>query len=155
MSELLYRQGVNAFVVDENNNFLLVHKQNYGDGQWDVPGGGLENGEDLETGILRELEEELGTNSFRILKKSNIINKFEWPEESQQIGLKKYGIRYRGQEKHQFLVQFTGNKNDIKLQEAEIKTIKWVALDELEQHMIFENQWNIAKATLQDLGFSI
>ena len=155
MAELPYRQGVNAFVIDSNNNFLLVHKQNYGDGQWDVPGGGLENGEDSESGILRELEEELGTNSFRILKKSTIINKFEWPEESQQIGLKKYGILYKGQEKHQFLVQFTGNKSNLNLQEAEIKTIKWVALDELEEHMVFENQWNIAKKTLQNFGFNI
>ena len=155
MAELPYRQGVNAFVIDDNNAFLLVHKQNYGDGQWDAPGGGLETGENPETGILRELEEELGTNAFKILKKSRIINKFEWPQESQELGIKKYGIHYRGQEKHQFLIKFTGNKDAIKLQESEIKTVKWVSLDEMEKHMIFENQWNIAKATLQDIGFDV
>jgi hypothetical protein len=42
MQNLPYRQGVNAYVIDSANNFLLVHKQNYAEGQWDVPGGGLD-----------------------------------------------------------------------------------------------------------------
>lgn len=149
-----YRQGVNAFVVDADNNFLLVNKQTYSESQWDVPGGGLEKGETLEEGLLRELEEELGTNKFIILKECSLINKFEWPLESQELGFKLYSAWYRGQEKHQFLVRFIGNKEDIKMQEAEIKQIKWVPYSELQNHLLFKNQWETAKAALAELGIA-
>ena len=64
MNDYPYRKGVNAVVVDSNNNFLIVQKQAYGDNQWDFPGGGLDDDETLEIGILRELKEELGTDNF-------------------------------------------------------------------------------------------
>jgi len=150
MSDLPYRQGANAFVIS-GEKFLIVQKKNYEENQWDVPGGGLNDGETAEEGILRELEEELGTNKFKILGKSNVINRYEWPKINQEASYKKHVIRYGGQEKHQFLVEFVGKKEDIKPQEDEIKQIKWVAYDELEKFFIFEDQWENAKKTLGDL----
>lgn len=154
MENLPYRQGVSAYVVDDKNNFLLVRKQNYGEGQWDVPGGGLDEGELPAEGLLRELEEELGTIKFNILKESKVINRFEWPKESQDYAIKKYGVHWRGQEKYQFLVSFTGKKEEMVIQESEINKIKWVPYSRLESHMVFKNQWEIAKATLRDFGIS-
>ncbi len=147
---LPYRKGVNAYVIDNHNSFLLVQKQSYGNGQWDIPGGGLDDGESMETGILRELEEELGTRKFRILAKSSKIDKYKWPKEVQEEGYRKHGKWWQGQKKYQYLVKFLGNKNEIKACEKEIRLIKWVPYAQLKAHMVFEGQWDNAKETLED-----
>jgi len=101
MSEFPYRKGANAVVVDSNNLFLIVQKQNYGDNQWDFPGGGLEDDEDLSSGILRELREELGSSDFEIIRISPYRDVFEWPKESQERGFAKHGKWWRDNGKMQ------------------------------------------------------
>jgi len=152
MSNFPYRQGVTAIVVDDKNNFLIVQKQNYGDNQWDFPGGGLEENEDPKFGILRELKEELGYADFEILKESPFIDRFEWPKESQEHGFAIHGKWWGGQEKHQFIIRFLGRKEKITIQNEEIRKIKWVPYSELKEHLIFEGQWDNAKKVLEDAG---
>jgi len=54
--------GVGAVILNDDGRILLVkHVPRRGDfwgGQWMVPGGGLEPGETLEEGVVREVEEE-------------------------------------------------------------------------------------------------
>lgn len=54
--------AVKAFVI--NNGKLLIVKRadddRYMPGVWEVPGGKLDSGEDIETGLLRETKEETG-----------------------------------------------------------------------------------------------
>ncbi|OGN12226.1 MAG: hypothetical protein A3C71_02100 [Candidatus Yanofskybacteria bacterium RIFCSPHIGHO2_02_FULL_43_15c] len=42
-----------------DNNFWLV-KHNYGQKKWSLPGGGLELGEEIDRGVIRETREETG-----------------------------------------------------------------------------------------------
>jgi 8-oxo-dGTP pyrophosphatase MutT (NUDIX family) len=155
MENLPYRKGANAIVIDKNNDFLLVQKLVYDDHQWDFPGGGIDENETLEEGILRELKEELGTSNFEIIEKSSHINRYEWPEPTQKVAFKKYGIWWRGQEKHQFIIKFTGKKSEIRMQEKEIKKIKWVPYKELKNHLVFENQWEKVKQLIQDSSLNL
>lgn len=154
MSDYPYRKGVNAVVVDSNNKFLIVQKKSYGNDQWDFPGGGLNEDETPETGILRELKEELGSDNFIIVSQSPINIKFEWPQEAIDAGFRKHGKYWRGQEKYQFIVKFIGNVADLKLQEDEIKKIKWVKYAELSDHLIFEGQWENAKLVIENAGLN-
>ena len=147
-----YRQGVNAFVIDNDTNFLLVQKVNYGKNQWEIPGGGIEENEDPKSGILRGLKEELGSTSFEIIKESPFKNKFEWPKEVQERGFAKHGKWWQGQEKHQFIIRFTGNKSEIIKQDEELREVKWVPVSKLKEHFVFEGQWENAKTVLRDFG---
>jgi len=149
MSKYPYRKGANAFVV-LGNEFLIVQKSNYGDNQWDVPGGGIDEGESVEEGMIRELTEELGTDKFEVLGQSDIVNRYDWPDEVIQQSFRKKGKWYGGQDKYQFLVKFTGNKEDIKFQKDEIKKIKWITEEELKDHLVFEGQWENAKKVLNN-----
>ena len=155
MNEYPYRKGVNAVVIDSNNNFLIVQKNAYGDNQWDFPGGGLEDDELPEEGILRELEEELGSDKFEIIKQSPIIIKFEWPQENVEDGYRKHGKYWRGQEKLQFIVKFIDEKDILIIQEEEIKKIKWVKYSELKDHLIFEGQWENAKKVIENANLNL
>lgn len=150
MNGFPYRKGVNAVVIDKDNLFLLVQKQNYGKNQWDFPGGGLENNESPQEGILRELKEELGSTDFKIIKQSPIKIKFEWPQKNIDTVFKKYGKWWRGQEKYQLIIRFTGDKNSLDLQEKEIRQITWVEYSDLERHLIFKGQWDNAKKVIEE-----
>lgn len=154
MTDYPYRQGVNGIIIDNENNFLLVQKTSYDFNQWEFPGGGLEDGENPEKGLLRELKEELGSDNFEIIKESPIVLRFEWPEEAQERGFAYHGKWWRGQEKRRYILRFNGNKDEFKLQEDEIRYAKWVPYTELDKHLVFEGQWEDAKKVLEEAGLS-
>jgi len=53
-----YRVSVKALILNETRDkFLIVHEDN---GRWDLPGGGLDWGEDAHEGLRREIHEEMG-----------------------------------------------------------------------------------------------
>ena len=60
-----YRLSVKALIVDEQDRFLVAKEP---DGKWDLPGGGLEYGEDLKTALEREIKEELGLQATKIFE---------------------------------------------------------------------------------------
>ena len=51
------REGSRAIIV-QDGRILLTHELN--SGWWLLPGGGMEEGETLETCVIREVEEETG-----------------------------------------------------------------------------------------------
>lgn len=53
-----YRISIKALILDETRTkFLIVQEAN---GEWDLPGGGLDWGESVEVGMRREIKEEMG-----------------------------------------------------------------------------------------------
>ena len=66
--DYLYRVSVKGLVRNENGDVLVVKES--GRDWWDLPGGGMDHGEDLKTSIAREMNEEVGLRddfSFRVL----------------------------------------------------------------------------------------
>ena len=58
LPECFYRISVKALILDETRTkFLLAREDN---GYWEIPGGGLDWGEDAMAALLRELREEMG-----------------------------------------------------------------------------------------------
>jgi 8-oxo-dGTP pyrophosphatase MutT (NUDIX family) len=55
--DCFYRISVKALVLDSEKRFLLMKQEN---GRWDLPGGGLDFGEDHHEGLAREIQEEMG-----------------------------------------------------------------------------------------------
>lgn len=53
-----YRVSVKALVLDETRTKFLVFEED--NGHWEIPGGGLDWGEDPVAGVRREIEEEVG-----------------------------------------------------------------------------------------------
>jgi 8-oxo-dGTP diphosphatase len=54
-----YRISVKAVIKDAAGNILLLREK---DGSWELPGGGLEHGEDPKEALTREIAEETGLN---------------------------------------------------------------------------------------------
>lgn len=57
-----FRNAVKAFIVKDNKLLLLKRRPNdvHSPGEWDIPGGRLELGEDPFAGLNRETREEIG-----------------------------------------------------------------------------------------------
>ena len=104
IDELPYRQGAIGIIIDDKNQFLVVQMISYGENQWRFPGGGLEDNEEHSIALLRELNEELGSDKFDVIKESNQINRYNWPEGVIIEQIKKKKRYFKGQEHKHFFV---------------------------------------------------
>jgi double-stranded uracil-DNA glycosylase len=61
------RPAVRAVVLDQDDRALLVQfRDDSGQEWWATPGGGIDEGEDVESALRRELAEELGLDDFEL-----------------------------------------------------------------------------------------
>jgi putative (di)nucleoside polyphosphate hydrolase len=97
---------------------------------WQMPQGGIDEGEDAEVAALRELNEETGVISSHvdILARSNVEHFYDLPDDL--IG-KVLGGKFRGQRQIWFLMRFLGEDSDINIatKHAEFFRWQWVAPD--------------------------
>jgi putative (di)nucleoside polyphosphate hydrolase len=129
MDKLKIRKAVGA-IVFQNNEYLLVHKVKSINtktdipGHWDFPKGGVQDSDkDFEAAVLRELREETGSSQYNIVREYDKKIKFNFPK----------GHKYDCQETHMFLVEYLGNKSDLKPQDEEISDVRFYNKDELIQ----------------------
>lgn len=102
-------------------------------GWWQMPQGGVDEGEELDQAAFRELAEETGVARemvrFRARTRESI--RYDLPEEL--IG-KLWGGQFRGQEQHWYLLHFRGRDEHINLEAhdpPEFCEWKWVNPTEL------------------------
>ena len=56
MTEQLFQIGIKALIQNDEHQILLLKSKDY----WDIPGGRMDQGEDITVALLRELNEEIG-----------------------------------------------------------------------------------------------
>lgn len=100
---------------------------NRGDHIWQMPQGGIDEGETPETAALRELAEETGVSSVSILKEASDWFSYELPTDL--IGKALKG-KYRGQTQKWFAMRLEGQENEINIaekpgQKAEFDQWRW------------------------------
>jgi putative (di)nucleoside polyphosphate hydrolase len=97
---------------------------------WQMPQGGIDEGESPREAGLRELREEIGTDNAEILAEFPEWLKYDLPPE---ISAKKWGGRYRGQKQRWFALRFTGRDEDIRLDlhHQEFDAWKWEDIERL------------------------
>ncbi|OCW59049.1 RNA pyrophosphohydrolase [Hoeflea olei] len=79
---------------------------------WQMPQGGIDEGEDPYQAALRELYEETGMRSVEVLAEAPDWIYYDLPEHMIGIGLKG---RYRGQRQRWFALRFTGQESEIQI----------------------------------------
>ena len=97
---------------------------------WQMPQGGIDNGESPENAAYRELEEETGTNSAEIIFTLDEWLEYNLPPEL--IG-KALGGKFKGQKQKWFLMIFKGEDSDFNLDGhiAEFDEWTWRNIEEM------------------------
>jgi len=127
--KLPYRKGVGMMVFNDKKK-IFVGKRIDNQKAWQMPQGGVDENEDYETAAKRELFEETGIQSIRIIKKSKGIYTYNLPE--YLLG-KIWKGKYIGQKQNWFLMKFLGPDSEINLNQKypEFNQWKWVDIDDL------------------------
>jgi putative (di)nucleoside polyphosphate hydrolase len=124
--KLPMRIGVGIILLN-NKNLVFVgkRKDNPGD-KWQMPQGGVDDGEDFITAMKRELNEETSIKKIKIIKEIKQMYEYELPE--RLIGIIWKG-KFRGQSQKWFITKFMGNDNEIDLNTKHPEFIQWKWID--------------------------
>ncbi len=98
---------------------------------WQLPQGGIDAAEDPRVAVLRELREEIGTDSAEIIAEHPEWLSYDLPPHL--LG-RVLGGRYRGQRQRWFALRFSGADSDIRLDldpHPEFDAWKWLRLADL------------------------
>jgi TDG/mug DNA glycosylase family protein len=122
--EPVERSAARALVVDESGRTLLVQfRDSTGQAWWATPGGGIDDGEDIEAALRRELAEEIGLTDFEL-----------GPELWTREHMFAWDGRILRQRERVRLVRVAEHEPEpsIDLTEEHVAEIRWWTLEELE-----------------------
>lgn len=128
---LPYRRGVGAVLINSNGLVFAGRRLGAYSEAWQMPQGGIDEGESPDQAVLRELEEETGTDKAEIIAESRAWLTYDLPDDL--IGVV-WGGLYRGQIQKWFALEFTGLDDDIDINahdKPEFSEWRWVALEKL------------------------
>jgi len=125
---LPYRSCV-GIALFNRDGLVFIGERIDNPGAWQMPQGGIDEGEDIEVAALRELKEEIGTDKAEILKVAEEKLTYDLPDEL--LG-KLWDGKYRGQIQTWVAARFTGKDSDIDLNaddRPEFLSWQWVPLE--------------------------
>ncbi len=134
MSDLPYRLNVGAALFNQAGQVFVGRRADMPAGLdhvWQMPQGGIDDGEDERAAVFRELAEEIGTANADIIGQYPDLLSYDLP--AHLVGLA-FGGRYRGQSQRWFALKFKGKDADINLNAhtpAEFIEWRWANLNDL------------------------
>jgi putative (di)nucleoside polyphosphate hydrolase len=123
-ASLPYRPAAGIMLLNREGKVFVAQRVDSTLEAWQMPQGGLDEGESPEEGALRELEEEtgIGRNKVEIVARLGRTLRYDLPED---LAGKLWKGRWRGQEQHWFLARFLGDDADIDLATAKPEFRAW------------------------------
>ncbi len=128
--DLPYRPCVGVMLLNAQGQVFVGRRIDQTVEGWQMPQGGIDEGETPEQAVMRELKEEVGTDKATIIRSLPDWLNYDLPPHL--IGVALHG-KYRGQTQKWFALRFTGTDADINLvtHEPEFATWRWVSMDDL------------------------
>jgi putative (di)nucleoside polyphosphate hydrolase len=126
-----YRPNVGVVLFRRDGRVWLGRRaKQAGPRNWQFPQGGIDPGEELEAAARRELHEETGVSSARVLGRAPGWIAYDFPPD---YGGSKRARGFRGQKQCWFAMLFEGKDAEIDLNlhaEIEFDAWRWAELDE-------------------------
>lgn len=146
VAKLPYRPCVGVALFDDAGRVWVGRRsdkdaEGEGDGHWwQMPQGGLDEGEDPREAALRELYEETSIRHVSLIREAPGWLTYDLPPEL--VG-KSWGGRYRGQKQKWFALRFEGKESEIDVlrpgggrHKAEFSAWRWEKLERLPELIV-------------------
>ena len=129
-SELPLRTGVGIVLLNNDNKVFVARRIDNAKKFWQMPQGGVDEGEDFLKAAYRELEEETSVKSVELIKELDGTITYELPD--RLLGIIWKG-KYKGQKQKWFLMKYLGNDNEINIntKKPEFLDWKWIDVDHI------------------------
>ena len=152
LKNLPYRHGVGMMVFNDKKQ-IFVGKRIDNQEAWQMPQGGVDKGENVKVAAKRELYEETGIQSIRIIKQSDKEYIYDLPDHL--LG-KIWKGKYKGQKQTWYLMKFLGPDSEININQKhpEFNEWKWVSIDEL-PNLIVNFKKDLYQAVIAEFTNSI
>jgi putative (di)nucleoside polyphosphate hydrolase len=127
---LPFRSGVGIVVLNKDNKVFVAQRIDNQKKFWQMPQGGVEEGEGHLAAAYRELEEETSIKNVNLIKELDGLISYELPKNL--LGVIWKG-KYRGQEQKWFVMRFLGQDSEIniKTKNPEFCEWKWIDLENI------------------------
>ena len=133
--DLPLRTGVGIVVLNTKNQVFLAKRIDNPKNFWQMPQGGVDNGEEFYEAAIRELEEETSIKTVSLIKEIDDLTTYLLP--NHLLGIIWKG-RYKGQKQKWFVVRFDGDEKEINIntKHPEFLDWKWVNIENLTDEIV-------------------
>jgi len=133
--DLPLRTGVGIVVLNKKNQVFLAKRIDNPKNFWQMPQGGVDNGEEFYEAAIRELEEETSIKTVSLIKEIDGLTTYLLP--NHLVGIIWKG-RYKGQKQKWFIVRFDGDEKEINIntKHPEFLDWKWVNIENLTDEIV-------------------
>jgi len=127
-----YRRGVGVMLLNSERKVFVGARIDNTDEAWQMPQGGIDEGEEPASAALRELEEETGIAPHLVERVATCPErlKYELPD---ALKGKLWKGKYLGQDQDWYLARFLGSDSDVNIatKHAEFREWKWLEPERL------------------------
>ena len=127
-----YRRGVGVMLLNADNKVFAGARIDNTDDAWQMPQGGIDEGEEPWATALRELEEETGISPRLVERLADCPERLRY-DLPQELRAHLWGGKWVGQDQDWFLARFLGQDSDINIatEHPEFREWRWVEPKEL------------------------
>ena len=135
LSELPLRSGVGIIVLNKSDKVFVAQRIDNPKNFWQMPQGGVDDGEDFLKAAYRELYEETSIKNVELIKELDGTITYELPD--RLLGVIWKG-KYKGQKQKWFLMRFLGEDKEIniKTKNPEFLDWKWIDIDQITEVVV-------------------
>ena len=128
--DLPLRTGVGIILLNKENKVFVAKRIDNPKNFWQMPQGGVDDGEDNLTAAYRELEEETSIKDVKLIQELEGSTTYILPKHL--LGIIWKG-KYKGQKQKWFLMRHVNNDQEIniKTKNPEFLDWKWIELDQI------------------------
>ena len=129
------RSGVGIVVINKENKVFVAKRIDNPKNFWQMPQGGVNDGEDFLTAAYRELEEETSIKDVELISELEGFITYDLPD--RLLGIIWKG-KYKGQKQKWFLMRYLGRDEEIniKTDKPEFLEWKWVDIDKITEIVV-------------------
>lgn len=119
---LPYRPCVGIMLFNDRGKVFIARRRDMVSEAWQMPQGGIDEGESPREAAFRELEEEIGTARAEVLAETEDWLEYDLPAE---LVPQLWSGRFRGQTQKWFAMRFTGDDRDIDIETDKPEFLAW------------------------------